>query len=101
MLRLYEGRALSIWFQPLNAPFEVQLLVSGYAAKYFERKPLPTQRVIRRLKDGSLELALQITHEMEIVPVVKYWMPHLRVIEPAWIAGLIESDAKAWLSDRS
>ncbi len=91
--------ALSIWFQPLNDPFDVVLLISGYAAKYFERKPLKTQRTIRKLPSGELEIAVSITYEMEIVPLVKYWMPHVRVIEPQYIADRIREDINAYLRD--
>ncbi|WP_300363994.1 WYL domain-containing protein, partial [Hydrogenimonas sp.] len=77
------SRALAIWFEPDTEPFEVRLFIDGSVAKYFERKPLaPTQRIEGKDADGSLEVVVTITHEMEIVPTIKQWLPHLRVLEP-------------------
>ena len=44
-----------------------------------------------------MEFIVKITDEMEIIPLVKYWIPHLRVIEPLWISELIDVDLKTYL----
>jgi len=91
--------ALSIWFDRDKEPFEVKLLVSSEIAKYFKRKPISKTQTIETVhKDGSMEVAVKITHEMEIIPLVKYWIPHVKVLEPAWIKESIEDDLKGYLS---
>ena len=93
------AKALSIWFDPDTKPFEVRLFIDGSVAKYFERKPLaPTQRIEGKDADGSLEVVVTITHEMEIVPTIKQWLPYLRVLEPKWLEETIEKDIKKYLN---
>lgn len=84
--------SLSVWFQQDKEPFEVKLHANQKIAKYFERKPLPTQTITSTNEDGGIDFNLKITHEMEIIPIIKYWMPHLKVLEPQWIRDLIIND---------
>jgi predicted DNA-binding transcriptional regulator YafY len=92
------ARALAVWFEPGREPFEVRLFIDAEVAKYFERKPLATtQTIVGKDTDGSLEVVVKITHEMEIVPVVKQWLPHLRVLEPAWLDERIRKDIGDYL----
>ena len=91
--------SLSVWFQKDVEPFEVKIFVNKIAAKYFKRRPLPTQQVESLSQDGSMELVVKITHIMEIVPIIKYWLPHAKVIEPQWIQDEIETDLRAYLKE--
>ena len=78
--------AMGIWFRYKAEPFEVRLSVTPEIAKFFRRKPLSKTQVISSVGiDGSMEITVKITHEMEIIPIVQYWMPNMRVIEPQWI----------------
>jgi predicted DNA-binding transcriptional regulator YafY len=89
--------SLSIWFQKDKEPFEVVLYADSISAKFFKRRPLPTQSIISRDSDGGMEFSLKITHEMEILPLLKYWMPHLFVIEPIYIKELLQQDLEEYL----
>lgn len=77
-------KAFSVWFS-LNEPFEVRLWIEKNVAPYFERKPYQDQRIEGRDSDGSIELILKATHEMEILPMVFWYMPHVRILEPEWL----------------
>lgn len=89
--------AMGIWFRYHTEPYEVRLSVSPEIAKFFRRKPLSKTQVISSVgTDGSMEIILKITHEMEIIPIVQYWMPHMRVIEPVWIHEKIMEDIKRY-----
>jgi predicted DNA-binding transcriptional regulator YafY len=91
------AKALAIWFEPDAEPFEVRIFVNGSVARYFERKPIaPTKRIEGKDADGSLELVVTITHEMEIVPTVKQWLPHVRVLAPAWLDKRIREEISAY-----
>ena len=46
-----------------------------------------------------MEFAVKITHEMEILPIIKYWIPHLRVIEPKWIDEMIRKDLREYIEE--
>ena len=90
--------ALGIWFRIHADPFEVRLSVSPEIAKFFRRKPLSKTQVISSVgTDGSMEITLKITHEMEIIPIVQYWMPNMRVIEPLWIHEQIMENIKGYV----
>lgn len=89
--------AMGIWFRIHADPFEVRLSISPEIAKFFRRKPLSKTQTISSVgTDGSMEITLRITHEMEIIPIVQYWMPHMKVIEPAWIHEQIMENIKGY-----
>ena len=90
--------SISVWFQKDVEPFEVKLLADTSAAKFFKRRPLPTQKIDSFNSDGSMEFSISITHEMEILPLVKYWIPHLFVMEPVWIKEILEEDTQSYLA---
>ena len=85
--------SISIWFDHATEPYRVTLQVSKEIAKYFQRKPISnTQRVESLHEDGSMEISVEITDDMEIIPLVKYWIPYIRVLEPMSISKQIEDD---------
>lgn len=90
--------SLNIWFKSDVEPFDVRVYADDIAAKYFKRRALPTQNIETLSNDGSMEFTVSITDEMEIIPLVKYWLPHLRVLEPLWISEIIDNDLKIYLT---
>ena len=95
------AKAHSVWFDPDAEPFEVRLFIDGSVAKYFERKPILGQRIEGRDKDGSLEVVVKITDAMEIIPLIKTWLPTIRVLEPKWLDKEIREDIEAYLEKES
>jgi predicted DNA-binding transcriptional regulator YafY len=91
--------SISVWFQKDVEPFEVLLYADKTIAKYFKRRPLPTQKIESLHSDGTMEFSVTITHEMEILPIIKYWVPHLYVIEPAWLQKILEEDLNSYLEN--
>lgn len=89
--------SISVWFQKDVEPFEVKIFANKIAAKCFQRRPLPTQTIESLHQDGTIEFVIKITHEMEILPIIKYWLPHMRVLEPAWIQEMIDEDLTGYL----
>lgn len=89
--------SISIWFQSDRDPFDVVVYANARAAKYFKRRPLPTQKIESLHQDGSLEFRVTITYEMEIIPIIKYWIPHLKVLEPLWLQEMINEDLQSYL----
>ncbi|MDD2791408.1 MAG: WYL domain-containing protein [Sulfurimonas sp.] len=92
--------SVSIWFQKDVDPFEVKIYATKMASRYFKRRPLPTQTIETQGQDGTMEFVIKITHEMEIMPIIKYWLPHLRVIEPQWLQDIIDSDLQGYLDKK-
>lgn len=63
---------------------EIVLQVNAEVAGYFERRDLlPNQELICKLDNGDLLLACKNVHPREVVPIVQYWIPHIRVISPS------------------
>ena len=89
--------AISIWFQKDTKPFEVKLYANKIATKYFKRRPLPTQKIDSLNSDDTMEFTLNITHKMEILPIIKYWIPHIYVIEPQWLKEIVKEDLEEYL----
>ena len=94
------NNAINVWFEKDQKPINVVLYLDSVATKYIKRKPISnTQRLIQEYKDGSSELELQITHEMEILPLLKYWIPHIKVIEPIFIQYRLIEEMKEYLKE--
>jgi len=98
-LEILLDNSLSIWFQKDNKPFTVKLYADKTVSKYFKRRPLPTQKIESLHVDGTMEFSVTITHEMEILPIVKYWIPHLHVLEPEWIKDILVGDVDEFVKD--
>lgn len=69
-----------IWFTEANT--EVLLRVAPAIAHYFTRRALLPQQQQRLDNDGSLLVTTQINHIDQLLPVVRYWLPHVRIISP-------------------
>ena len=70
----------SVWF---GEKMEVVLTVSREAAPHFRDRPLvPGQQVVKELADGGLIVSSRVVHENQILPIIRYWIPHVRVVSP-------------------
>jgi predicted DNA-binding transcriptional regulator YafY len=90
--------ARSVWFELFKEPFSVVLFVEKNAAPYFERKPFANQNITGRDKDGSIEVTIQATHEMEIIPFVLWYLPYIHVMKPTWLADKLKQRMNTYLS---
>ena len=91
--------AVNVWFEPENDPVEVRIFIDSDVAEYFRLKPIaPTQTILGEDSDGSIEVSVTVTHPMEIVPIVKYWLPHLRILEPKAIDEAVRRDIETYLN---
>ena len=88
----------SIW---LNAnKSEVVLKVAKEAAIYFERRKLVGGQVIeKRLEDGGLIVSAQVAHPNQILPTVRYWLPHVRIISPEGLQQTMEQGLSGYLDE--
>ncbi|MGP1516689.1 MAG: helix-turn-helix transcriptional regulator, partial [Ottowia sp.] len=62
---------------------EVTLRVAAPVAHYFSRRPLLPRQLIREQSDGSLLVTTHIRHPRQLLPIVQYWLPHVRILAPA------------------
>ncbi|QHB31055.1 WYL domain-containing protein [Yersinia canariae] len=87
----------SIWYGEEH--FEVLLSVSPQVAHHFRRRALyPQQEIIHTSPDGRMLLISQVHHLNQIIPLIKYWLPHVEVIQPASVRQRILSDIREALN---
>jgi len=85
--------AINAYFEPLVEPYAVELYIDEKVAKYFERKPLNArQRIMQHYEDGSIDLEVWITDDMEIIPTIHRYMPYVRVISPEGLKNKINKN---------
>mgnify|MGYP003645734919 CR=1 FL=1 len=76
---------------------EVVLKVSPEVAHYFKRRQLlPEQVIDKELENGELIISSEISYDLQIVPLIKYWMPHLQVITPIEIHEQVIADIERY-----
>lgn len=89
-----------VWIS--DSPIEVVLLVSKDVASYFKRRKLIANQIIeKQLADGDLLIAAKVGHANQILPIVRYWIPHLRIVSPASLQQQLEQDLAAYLTKRN
>ncbi|MGB5793800.1 WYL domain-containing protein, partial [Poseidonibacter sp.] len=91
------NNAINIWFDEKNS-FEIELLIDKSIKKYFMRKPISASQRFKELdEDGNMIITLDITNEKEIIPIVKYWLPNIRVLKPDVLNEKIKKEVKKFL----
>lgn len=80
-----------VWFS--RDKTEVLLSVGPQVAYYFQRrKLLPQQNIDKELENGGLIVTSRISDADQILPAVRYWIPHVRIIEPAWLRDALMAE---------
>ena len=87
--------AHSAWFN-LSEPFLVRLLIEAEIAKYFKRKCIKGA-ILTAQKDGSAILEVEISHIMEIKPLIYQYIPHIRAIEPEWLNDELKNEIASYV----
>lgn len=82
-----------------NQISEIVLQIDAKVAGYFERRDLlPNQELVRKLDNGDLLLICKDVHPREVVPIVQYWIPHIRVISPSEVQAQMKEVLKNYLA---
>ena len=90
--------ANSVWFN-LDEQYSVRLFIDKQIRKYFERKPLRGQSIIGEDRDGSIEIEIKISSNMEIIPLILYYIPYIKVLEPQHLAYEIKDRVQGYLKE--
>ena len=69
----------SIW---LGKKTQVTLKVTGNAMHYFKRRQLVPKQLILEESENALFISTQVTHENQILPIVRYWIPDVEIVDP-------------------
>ena len=88
----------SIWLNEKKT--EVVLTISPPAAQYFRRGKLISQQVIEKeLEDGGVIVSGKFAHPNQILPIVRFWLPHIRIVSPTAWQDELNDGIRAYLGD--
>lgn len=88
----------SIWLNTRKT--EVVLTIAPPAAIYFRRRKLIAQQVIEKeLEDGGLIVSGKFAHPDQVLPIVRYWIPHVRIVSPTGWQEELEAALRGYLDD--
>tara|TARA_R110002124_G_scaffold147630_1_gene313001 strand:- start:81119 stop:82009 length:891 start_codon:yes stop_codon:yes gene_type:complete len=91
------NQSKDIYIAEPKEKIEVVLKVSPEVAHYFKRRQLlPEQVIDKELENGELIISSEISYDLQIVPLIKYWMPHLQVITPIEIHEQVIADIERY-----
>lgn len=78
-------KASTVWFGDANLTVIVRVAVE--VAPYFKRRAIfPEQEILNEKTDGGLVLRAQAVDAKQILPLVRYWMPHVEILDPPELA---------------
>jgi predicted DNA-binding transcriptional regulator YafY len=84
-----------IWLNPNKS--EVVLKVTREAASYFKRRKLIANQIIEKeLEDGGIIVSCKVAHANQILPIVRYWLPHVRIISPEGLQADLLAQLQAY-----
>lgn len=88
----------SIWLNR-NKP-EAVLKVAAPVAHYFRRRKLiAAQQIVKELEDGGLLISGKFAHPNQIIPIVRYWVPHVRIVSPEEWQLALERELRGYLEN--
>lgn len=78
---------------------EIVLKIAKEVADYFKRRKLIANQVIEKeLEDGGLIVSAKVGHPNQVLPIVRYWIPHIRVISPEGLQADLESELSSYIT---
>ncbi|GHU08962.1 transcriptional regulator [Betaproteobacteria bacterium] len=90
------AREDSIWLNEKKT--EAVLTVAPQVASYFKRRKLIAQQtLVKELEDGGLLISGKFAHPNQILPIVRHWLPHVRIVSPESWQEELEAGLKAYL----
>ena len=77
----------------------VVLSVEPPASEYFLRRPIfPNQTVVDKRPDGSILVACEVAQPAQLLPLIRYWVPSVRVVDPSSLQQELEAGLRKYLS---
>jgi predicted DNA-binding transcriptional regulator YafY len=85
-----------IWMS--ETTYKVVLKINSEIAHYFKRRKLIANQILEsELPDGSLIISAEFGHKNQILPIVRYWIPHIEIISPVDLALELKASIKKYL----
>ena len=90
------NNAISIWFSD-DKPFKVTLQIDNHIARFFKEKPISSTQEIISEDNNHLIISVLATSDWEIIPIVKSWIPFIKVLDPIRINETVINEAKKFI----
>ena len=75
------------------------LKIAPAVAGYFKRRNLIANQVIEKeLEDGGLIISAKVGHINQVLPIVRYWIPHIRIVNPDSLHHQLERELETYLN---
>ena len=88
-----------IWLS--EKPLDIVLNIGPEVAAYFKRRKLIANQIIEQeLADGSLLISTRVGHPNQVLPIVRYWLPHIRIVSPASLQRDLEQGLRDYVRAR-
>ena len=83
------------WFSQdsINVILEIGSDVSEY---FLRRELLPNQTILSNTKE-KLVLQTKVSYEDEILKIVRYWIPHIKIIEPEYLQEKLLNELDSYI----
>jgi len=86
----------NVWFT--QNQIEVLLEVDESVSEYFlRRKILPNQNILEKREDKLL-ISTKVSFDEEILKIVRYWIPNVKIISPIYLQEKLETTLKNYLN---
>lgn len=77
---------------------EIVLKIAREVAGYFKRRHLIANQVIEKeLEDGGLIISAKVGHLNQVIPIVRYWIPYIRIISPEGLQAEMEQELRNYI----
>ena len=87
----------SLWFS--NEKIEVILKVNPAISEYFKRRDIvQSQKILEEFSNGGLLVSMKMTFEEEILQVVRYWIPNIKIVSPLYLQEKLEASLRNYLT---
>lgn len=84
----------------VGEPTKVCLFVSSAVSEYVLRREIfPAQKIIQHHIDGSLTIECEMSFERGFMGLVRYWLPHVRILSPSTLRDQILTELEVYLQD--
>jgi len=87
----------SAWFEE-GQRYKVVVKVYPNIVHFFKQKDfLQSQKIEEELKDGSLIISFEVSHDEDIDNIIKSWLPDIEVLKPKRYKDKIKKELKEYL----
>lgn len=90
----------NIWFGTADEKEQVILKIDSRVASHFQsRQLLPEQQIDKKLDNGGLIVSSHVVNSLQILPIVRYWLPHVHIVSPEGLKLELEEELRAYLGN--